>query len=411
MRVAAFAFASDLVHEGVETVLDNLQRRGGLDGVTLAAAYHAARDVHPHDPVRRVGFTEGGQVYFRPDPARWRDSPIAPRPSALVADRDPLADAVAAAGRRGLDVRAWTVFLHVDWTSDGDPAVAERNAFGDAYLTQLCPANPAVRAYARALAADVASRGVEAVLAESLHYHPLEHGYHHERYFVQLPASARLYLSLCFCEHCLAAAAARGADGAALRRAAAAEVQAALDRLDGPAGEPDLDREAAGALLGGELAALLDARCAVVAGLTAEVADACREAGSRLVQMDASGAVKGYADGRPTGGAAPEIAWRLGVDVAAVARACDGLEAIAYAADPARVELDLRAYGALAGAGRALAAALRPMAPDCDSAANLAAKLRLAESLGLERVDLYHYGLAPLAALDRTREARALAAG
>jgi hypothetical protein len=51
------------------------------------------------------------------------------------------------------------------------------------------------------------------------------------------------------------------------------------------------------------------------------------------------------------------------------------------------------------------------MAPDCDSAENLAAKLRLADALGLERVDLYHYGLAPLAALDRVREARALAVG
>jgi len=52
---------------------------------------------------------------------------------------------------------------------------------------------------------------------------------------------------------------------------------------------------------------------------------------------------------------------------------------------------------------------MRPMAPDCDSAENLAAKLRLAERLGLERVDLYHYGLAPLAALDRIRDARELA--
>jgi hypothetical protein len=47
------------------------------------------------------------------------------------------------------------------------------------------------------------------------------------------------------------------------------------------------------------------------------------------------------------------------------------------------------------------------MPPDCDSPANLAAKLRLARAQGLERIDLYHYGLAPLSALDRIREALA----
>src|SRR5689334_12911466 len=119
-RISAFAFASDLRHEGVGTVLGNLQERAGLDGLTLAVAYHAARDLHPHDPVRKVAFTEGGQLSFRPDPARWRDSPIPPRPSPLTADGDPLAEAVDAAARRGLAVDAWCVFLHVDWTADGD---------------------------------------------------------------------------------------------------------------------------------------------------------------------------------------------------------------------------------------------------------------------------------------------------
>ena len=56
-----------------------------------------------------------------------------------------------------------------------------------------------------------------------------------------------------------------------------------------------------------------------------------------------------------------------------------------------------------------LAAALRPMLPDCDSAENLAEKLRLARALELERVDLYHYGMAPLAALDRIQEALTVA--
>lgn len=39
------------------------------------------------------------------------------------------------------------------------------------------------------------------------------------------------------------------------------------------------------------------------------------------------------------------------------------------------------------------------------NSANLAAKLRVAAGAGVDRVDFYHYGLAPLTALDRIREA------
>jgi hypothetical protein len=88
-----------------------------------------------------------------------------------------------------------------------------------------------------------------------------------------------------------------------------------------------------------------------------------------------------------------------------VAKACGRLEAIAYAAEPDRVRLDLEAYRALLPGDGKLAAAMRPTLPDCDSTENLAAKRRLARDLGVERVDLYHYGFAPLATLDRVRAA------
>ena len=153
---------------------------------------------------------------------------------------------------------------------------------------------------------------------------------------------------------------------------------------------------------------MLQSRCEVVATLAGELAEATRARGARLELLDGSGAVKGYATGRPEGDPAPSIAWRLGVDIAACARAGAAIGAIAYAADPARVELDLASYRALAP-GVPLVAALRPVPPDCDSSENLAAKLRAARAAGVDRVDIYHYGLAPLTALDRVREALALA--
>ncbi len=55
-----FAFPSDIVDEGYDVALDRIRNRAGVSGLTLAALYHAARDIFPHNPRRRVGFIQGG---------------------------------------------------------------------------------------------------------------------------------------------------------------------------------------------------------------------------------------------------------------------------------------------------------------------------------------------------------------
>ncbi len=71
METSLFAFATDLHDEGLDTVLGNLQDRAGVDGLTLAVAYHDARDIFPHNPVHKVRYLEGGAVFFRPEEARY----------------------------------------------------------------------------------------------------------------------------------------------------------------------------------------------------------------------------------------------------------------------------------------------------------------------------------------------------
>ena len=185
MRSSLLTFATDLLDEGLETVADNVQHRGGAGGVTLAAAYHDARDVFPHNPRRVVYFQEPGAVFFQPSPDLFGTLELQPTVSELIAGRDLVTDLVAVARRRDMDANAWVVLLHVDRGRAIEP-YAQRNAFGDPYLTQLCPANANVRAYARALIADVASRGVDSILMESFHFFPFPHGYHHERAFVEI---------------------------------------------------------------------------------------------------------------------------------------------------------------------------------------------------------------------------------
>src|SRR5918995_4713647 len=216
METSMLAFASDLHDEGVGTVLDNVQNRAGVNGLTMAVAYHDARDVFPHNPVRKVRYLEGGAHFFPPDVARYGN--LQPRVSELARSGDPLGELCEAASERGMHVNAWAVFLHNDRLGFSHPECATQNAFGDRYLTDLCPSNPEVRAYARALVSDIARYEISTILAESLHFHVLAHGYHHERYFEELGTVGIYLLGLCFCTHCLAAARRTGVDAGIVHR-------------------------------------------------------------------------------------------------------------------------------------------------------------------------------------------------
>jgi hypothetical protein len=397
-----FAFATDLADEGMANVLDNVADRAGLGGITLAAAYHQGRDIFPHNPARKVHFLEADSVFFQPDARRYRGLELRPRVSALARESDPLSDLCREASARSLRVRAWTVFLHNYTLGCAHPDCACRNAFGDPHLTDLCPSNPDVRAYVAALSADIAGKGVASVVAESLHFHALEHGFHHERYFIELGLFGRYLLGLCFCDHCMKVARRRGVDAERLRR----EVRGELERrfaADPQPEPPELARETVGTFAGGELAGYLETRAGTVTSLVKEAAQAAAAENASFAFIDLSGAVMGYATGRPEGGPAADIAWRFGIDVGEVAVACGQLEAIGYAADPERLRIDLAAYRASIGPQRRLSVILRPMAPDCDRAENLAAKLAIARELGVAEVGFYHYGFMRLQSLDLVR--------
>jgi hypothetical protein len=386
------------------TVLDNVAGRAGLGGITLAVGYHHGRDIFPHNPVRKVRFLEGGTVFFRPDVARYRNRVLQPLVSKLAQQSDVLEDLCRDGAARSMRVRAWTVFLHNYALGEAHPECACRNAFGDPHLTDLCPSNPEVRAYVASLSADIASRGVAEVVAESLHFHGLEHGFHHERYFVELGALGRFLLGICFCEPCMAAARERGVDAEGLRGEVRRELESRFAHSAAP--EPsELDRDDVARFAAGELGGYLAARDVTVASLVAEASDASAEHRAGLVFIDLSGAVKGYATGRPQGDSAPSIAWQFGIDVGAVAAACGHVEAIGYAADPERLRSDLAAYREIIGGHNRLSVILRPMAPDCDGPENLSRKLAIAREAGVVECGFYHYGFMRLESLDLVRSA------
>ncbi len=164
MKASTFIFATDLVDEGIDVVLERLER-ARLDGLTMACNYHHSRDVFPHNPVHRVRFMQGG-VFFQPERSKYEKLLIQPDVPRWVLDDDPLQKVCRAAGRRGLAMRAWTNNMHSTNLASANPGCSVENAFGDHYITSLCPANPDVRAYVCALNSDLARYPLDTLLVD-----------------------------------------------------------------------------------------------------------------------------------------------------------------------------------------------------------------------------------------------------
>ncbi|MEU9170325.1 hypothetical protein AB0D34_21385 [Streptomyces sp. NPDC048420] len=394
MPSSLYTFVEDLRAEGVPPVLDRVLGEYGCDTLTVAAAYHRARDVTPHGPARVTLRRDG--VHFTP-PADLFDGARLIPPVQPGAEQEPLRALRRATAERGAALHGWTVFLHNTTLGLAHPEVTQENCFGDrAAPADLCPAHPDVRAYAVALARSVARLGVEAVVAESLHHGTFGHGYHHERSFVALGPLEEFLLGLCFCPHCVRHAEERGVDAAEARAEAVASAGRVLDGGDPASGDLVLDE------LPAPVAAYARARRETVTSLAATVAEAVADEGSQLVFLDLTGAAKGYADGLPTGALAADDAWRIGVDAAAIGAAVPGYAVLAYAQDPARVRADTAAYRTALPDGCALRTVLRPGLPDTASADDLAEKTAAALGPGgADAVDFYHYGLLPFPVLDR----------
>jgi hypothetical protein len=396
-----FCFLDDLSDDGVGATLDEIGTRSGVGDVTVAAAYHSARDIFPHRRHGRVRFLPPGVIYFHPDERRY--GRVRPTIDGSVGEQDTFALVCREAAEHGSKVSAWAVTLHNDRLGFEDPALSIENAFGDRLLTDLCPSNPDVRRYVVALMGDLARYPLAAIRAESLHFPSLLHGYHHERYLEPLDEATAFLLGLCFCEHCISDAVERDVNAGAIRAA----TQAWLDaQLRGPVpSDVTATPESLSAALGVDLAAYLQARQGRVTSLTRSAGQAAETGGVSLHFLDVTGAAAAFA----TGDAAPELAaqrgWMYGIDVAGIVGTGARLEVTAYGRAPGRLGAELACYKATAGADGAVGAVLRPGSPDCQSVAALGQNIRNVRLAGAESLHFYHYGLYRERSLDWVREA------
>jgi hypothetical protein len=391
MYAAVYAYPWDVLDESVALFCEHAREQLGVDTISLAASYHAAKLILPHNPRRKVYYPEDGSLFFRPDPAAFADSPIQPHVSTLALEEDILDSLCQGAEKAGLGVIAWTVCLHNTRLGSRYPQFAPVNAFGDLAITYLCPAQPAARAYVRALASDLARRyPLRAIQLEAAHHMPFVHGFHHEMQQVRVTPELQMLFGLCFCPACLDLARRQGIDGEAVRRYAAREIE---ERLAVGGGESIdaawLPGHWAGPL-DGEVSLYMQLRARSVNELLVEVHQAVHAAGDVQVHLQEASAV-----GAPAVSPVLDLAWQFGMTVPPAAGTCDGLSVLGYFAGLEHFRHEMDAYRACIPTDLPLEVGMRPCVPDCESGEELAAKVAHCAALGARGVSFYNYGMMP----------------
>jgi hypothetical protein len=389
MLLSMWTYPWDVLDLGLEAVVSDLRDRAGLNGISLATSYHAGRFLQPRSPRRKAYFPEDGTVYFHPTAARWDRNAIRPKLADVTATGgDVLRDLLRQRDRTGLAVQCWTVCLHNTRLGMLHPDACTRNAFGDPNFYALCPSNPDARAYAVTLVADLtATYKPDIVELETIGFMGFGHEYHHEKDGVGLTDEDDFLLALCFCDACLARAAAAGVDGAAAQRTVRRWIAETCERPvpvprwpEFRAGGPDVFAEAP------EVEAYVRWRFEPVTSLAAEIRAAADPA-SRIHVLDVD-------DG-----------WLSGCDLADLAAATDGVTLCVYARPPAAVAAGVARAQAVLPPGRLLRAGLRLFHPEVASAADVAARAQAAVGAGATGINFYNYGLIPAARLDWVRAA------
>jgi hypothetical protein len=373
----------DLLDEGIDVVLRRLREEVGLDAISVATSYHTVAHLRPHSPAGRWFVAHDAAVYFRPDAALWQGLRLQPHVSALAQERNPLAEICAAAERRGLRVISWTVCLHNTRLGRLHPDCAVQNAYGDVLTSDLCPANPDVRAYITTLARDLSSNYPLAALElESIGYSGWAHFHAHEKIGFDLGPTGRFLLDLCFCTHCRERGQAHGVDVAQLQNAVRATLDDAFARGAAvTARAEDLIEQLPG------LRTYLQAREETVTSLVREVRAASR-CPIRTIYLGA---------------------WHTsGGNTQALAEQSESIDVLAYTAVAEQVRRMVRSVleeMGPQGSPDRLLVGLQAYPPHATSADVLVANVRAALELGVRRFSFYNYGIMPLPCLRWVAEA------
>lgn len=220
MKEAFFwCYPWDLLDEGPDIALDRIVGEIGAQSISLATTYHSVAQFRPHAAEGPARFLADAAAHFQPSLACYAATRIRPLPAAWMKSRNPLERIADACQKRGAAIRAWLIACHGSALAARYPDAACRDAFGNRSSSWLCPANPDVREYVAALAADLSTNyPIAAIELESPDFDSGPHAHAHEKCGLALGPIEQLLLSLCFCESCVQSAAAADIDAEAALR-------------------------------------------------------------------------------------------------------------------------------------------------------------------------------------------------
>jgi hypothetical protein len=393
MEHSIWVYPWDLLDAGVECQVSELSD-SGFTTLSVTATYHAGRLLLPHNPKRTVYFLEDGVAYFEPRSTYYDSTSLKPIKATLAADGDPLQQIILAAHAKSLKVNAWTVFLHNSRLGRENPSMTIENAYGERYSYALCPSHPQVRAYAIALATDLADHyDLAALELEAIGFMGYTHLSHHDKAGICFDLLHDFLLSVCFCNNCKAHFEAQGADAEVIRRVFRKELDTyfASEGLV-PVNDVEGVEQRLSEILGStSLKALLVAREQTVSSLIMEIRSAVRKE-VRLVMRAASSSFI-------TGGDAG-IEWKSLVGIV------DRFLFLQFYREMELVKRELaRVMDYQASCNVRLHIGLRAYYPDITSEMELRERLELLDKRRVDGVQFYNYGLLPQSNLQWIRKA------
>lgn len=234
-----FLHVWDLQDEGVDRVL-GWMRDSGLNQMLVAGSYHSGWFVHPRKEKRRLYMTQGGVLYFPPDPKIFKATPIEPAVADFVAGTNWLRRAGDELDRYGLRMASWTIGVHSTKVGQRYPQYTQHTAYGDSLPHALSIGHDAVRAYLKAICRDLATNyPMYGVQLEAFGWMGVSHGHHHERDLTELRPFEQTLLSICFNPQTMEKARGKGIDAGRAREAVRAVLDGAFrEAPDRPANHP-----------------------------------------------------------------------------------------------------------------------------------------------------------------------------
>ncbi len=371
----------DLIDEGIDRVLDPVQEMG-VDGVCVATAYHSIEHLRMHGALdgKPRAYVHPAACYFQPESARYANTRLRPMVAEWLKTRNPLVDVAKACSARGVRLRSWTVCCHNSAIVARRPEVAIKNVFGDTNPTWMCPLNPDVGEYLRALVEDLSSNyGFEAIELESPGFNTSRHYHTHIKIGLQPGRIEQLLLNLCLCESCRQGAVAADVDLQSVAKVA----REGLMRWfrDAAADERTQDEFVAAHPA---LRAFLQWREARFAELIRRIRSSCRCDLVAYADMDVAGSA---------------------FDLAGVRDDLSGVVGCCYTAETAAIDRMAGWAAEVMGSKERLSIGLMTYPPGSPDAPTLVRHVHHVAALGVPSVHLYHYGIMPDACFTWVRQA------